>query len=242
MLKVLAVLPCVDEARRLGAVVRAMPPVVTQTLVVDDGSQDDTAEQAALAGARVLRFEHNRGVGAALRAGFELALREGFEVVVVLAGNGKDDPREIPTLLRPIEASLADFVQGSRWLKRHPALGDMPRYRRFATRLHPLMFSWATGEVFTDSTNGFRAIHRRVLEAVPLNETWLDGYQLEPWLFAKAVAMGFDVVEVPVRKVYPSAENGAVTKMRPVHGWWQMLQPVLRTALVRRGVQNRSPE
>jgi dolichol-phosphate mannosyltransferase len=229
MLKVLALVPCVDEGGRIGPIVRAMPTVVAQTLVVDDGSRDDTAHQATLAGARVLRFEQNRGVGAALRAGFALALAEGFDAVVVLAGNGKDDPAEIPSLLAPLQADLADFVQGSRWLKRAD-LGDMPRYRRLATRLHPVLFSLATGQVLTDSTNGFRALHRRVLEAVPLNERWLEGYQLEPWLFAQTLALGFRVVEVPVRKVYPSGAHGVVTKMRPVFGWWQMLEPVLRAA------------
>ena len=237
MSTVLALLPCVDEARNVGELVRAMPGEVTCALVVDDGSSDGTAQVARAAGAEVLRFERTRGVGAALRAGFDFALTHGFEVVAVLAGNGKDDPAEIPSLLEPITDGSADFVQGSRWLKRRPDLGAMPVYRRLATRLHPLLFTLATGHFVTESTNGFRAIHRRVLAdpLLGLDGPHLDGYQLEPFLYARALALGYRAVEVPVRKIYPQPTYGPVTRMKPISGWWQLLSPLLRAAGSRRG-------
>ena len=230
MSQVLAILPCVDEARAIGALVRAMPKEVSRTLVIDDGSRDGTASVASDAGAEVLRFERTGGVGAALRVGFSHALRGGFEVVVVLAGNGKDDPREIPSVLEPITDGAADFVQGSRWLRSRASLGEMPRYRRLATRLHPLLFSLATGHFVTESTNGFRALHRRVLEhpRLDLAQPWLDGYQLEPFLYARALALGFRCLEVPVTKIYPPPTHGPVTRMAPMSGWWEMLEPLVR--------------
>jgi dolichol-phosphate mannosyltransferase len=234
--KVLALIPCFDEAARVGPVLAALPSGVTAALVVDDGSTDGTGAVARRAGARVLRLEGRRGVGAALRAGFGRALAEGYDAVVVLAGNGKDDPRQVPDLLEPLEAGLADLAQGSRWLARAPALGAMPRYRRLATKLHPLLFRLATGQYATDTTNGFRAVTRAVLAdpRLGLDDARLDGYQLEPTLYTRAIALGYRTVEVPVRKVYPQGPGGqTITKMRPGVGWAQLLSPLAYAGLGR---------
>src|SRR6185503_8172045 len=99
-------------------VVRRVPrDVVDETLVVDDGSSDGTARVARERGATVLSLGAVMGVGAALRAGYRYAVDRGYDVAVVLAGNNKDAPEEIPLLLDPIAAGRADFVQGSRFLK-----------------------------------------------------------------------------------------------------------------------------
>lgn len=227
-MRVLAIAPCTNEVGRIGTVISAMPREVTQALVIDDGSTDGTGDDARRAGARVIRVPGRRGVGAAIRTGLRVAVREGYDVAVVLAGNTKDDPRQIPRLLEPIAAGHADFVQGSRWLRRETSLGPMPLHRRVATRVHPLLFTAVTGRFVTESTNGFRAISRRLLDdpRLTLDAPWLDGYQLEPWLYLRAIRLGYRTVEVPVRKVYPS--SGPHTKMPPVIGWWQMLEPLAR--------------
>ncbi len=231
----LCLIPCFNEGAAIERLVSAMPACVSHTLVVDDGSDDGTGATAVRAGATVLRHESRRGVGAALRDGYGWAVREGFDCVVVLAGNGKDDPREVPHVIEPIVAEVADFVQGSRWLGADQPLGAMPLYRRVATRVHPLLFGLATGRFVTESTNGFRALHRRVLEDPRLSLEGLDGYQLEPSLYAQVIALGYRTVEVPVRKVYPHQNGATVTKMQPVVGWGQLITPLVRAALTRRG-------
>jgi dolichol-phosphate mannosyltransferase len=108
----------------------------------------------------------------------------------------------------------------------------MPAYRRVATQLvHPSMMSLVTGKRITDSTNGFRAIRLDLLddERINLEQEWLDGYELEPYLLYKAITLGYRVCEVPVTKIYPSAELG-YTKMKPITGWWQMLSPLVMLA------------
>jgi dolichol-phosphate mannosyltransferase len=172
------------------------------------------------------------GVGAAIRAGYERAVKGGFDVAVVMAGNNKDSPEEIPLLLDPIAEDRADFVQGSRFLKAGADFGAMPLYRRIATRLHPLLFSWVAGRRVSESTNGFRAVRRCVLEdpQIDLDQAWLDEYELEPYLYIKAIHLGYRSVEVPVTKVYGPKQLGQ-TKMKPITGWWSMLRPLVYLGL-----------
>jgi len=232
-LSVLTVVPVLNEERKIGEVVRRVPrEVVDQVLVVDDGSSDGSTGVARAGGATVIELGATRGVGAALRTGYRHAIRSGVDVVVTIAGNNKDAPEEIPALLEPIADDRADLVQGSRFLKRDADYGAMPRYRRVATRAHPLLFSLVARRWVTESTNGFRAIRTRLLadSRIDLDQPWLDEYELEPYLYLRAIRLGYRTTEVPVTKVYPPRVLGQ-TKMRPIVGWWSILRPLVYLGL-----------
>lgn len=229
-LRVALVVPVLDEEKKIVEVVRRVPrDVVDHLLVVDDGSKDSSPEVARAGGAEVLLLGRTVGVGAALRAGFR-AVADRCDVIVVCAGNNKDAPEEIPRLLDAI-ADGADFVQGSRYLAGGQT-GGMPVYRQLATRLHPVLFSLATGKRVSESTNGFRAFRTRLLDdaRIRLDQGWLDEYELEPYLYYKAIRLGYDTREVPVTKIYPPKSLG-YTKMPPVTGWWSMLRPIVLLGL-----------
>lgn len=232
-LSVMAMAPVYNEEQKIGEVVRRTPrPLVDELLVIDDGCTDRSPEVAREGGARILTMGACVGVGAALRAGYAEAVKGGYDVAVVMAGNNKDSPEEIPQLLDPIADDRADFVQGSRFLKEGAHFGEMPAYRRMATRIHPLLFSLVARKWVTESTNGFRAVHRRVLEdpRLDLDQRWLDEYELEPYLYIKALRLGYRSAEVPVSKIYPPKKLGQ-TKMKPITGWWSILRPLVLLGL-----------
>ncbi len=232
-LKIIAIVPVLNEEAKIGSVVRRMPrPLVDEVLVVDDGCTDRSAEVAGSLGASVLDMGSTVGVGAALRAGYHYGVEHGHDVAIAVAGNNKDSPEEIPLIVDPIADDRADFVQGSRFLNPERNFGAMPLYRRIATRVHPLLFSLVARRWVTESTNGFRAIHRRILTDPRINlaQSWLDEYELEPYLYLRVIQLGYRTVEVGVTKQYPPKALGQ-TKMKPFIGWWSILRPLVYLGL-----------
>jgi dolichol-phosphate mannosyltransferase len=225
---VIAIVPAFNEEAKIELVVqRTDRALVDSLLVVDDGSTDATANVARSKGAEVLSLGRVMGVGAAIRAGLQVAQREGFDVAVIMAGNNKDDPSEIPRLLDPICDDQADFVIGSRYLAGGRTGGDMPAYRKLGTRFHPWLMSRFVGRRITESTNGFRAFSLSLLRdpRINLQQRWLDAYGLEVYLLFKVLKLGYRHMEVPCTKLYPPRKVGN-TKMKPIIGWWNILRPV----------------
>lgn len=228
--RVLCIAPAWNEGGRIARVVRSIPhEMVELTLVVDDGSTDDTGQKAQAAGAHVIRNETNRGVGAAIRLGIDYAIEHGFDIVVVVSGGGKTPPEQIPGLLRPIVRGNAEVVQGSRFMEGSEFL-RAPLHRRIGTRAYTFLFSFFARRYVTDASSGFRAIRVSIFADKRINlwQSWLDRYELEPYLLFKALKLGHRVVEAPITIKYPlKVDKQGYTRMRVFVDWWRIFRPVL---------------
>ena len=128
--RVAVVVPAFNESEHIQSVVREVPDWVDRVVVVDDASDDGTSEKATGVSDRVVivRHQENRGVGAALRSGYDRALLEGADVVAVMAGDGQMRAEELEAIVEPVARGLADYSKGDR--TSHPEADRMPRVRR----------------------------------------------------------------------------------------------------------------
>lgn len=226
-MKVIAIGPMHNEGERPLEVIGCFPKdLVQEIVIVDDASTDGGGEKARASGATVLTLPRRSGPGPAIRAGIDYGLKKGYDLFVIFATNGKDNPKEIPNLLAPLHENRADFVQGSRYLE-GGAWRNMPFHRVWGIPAFTFLFSLAVGRKMTDATNGFRAFRRSLLEdpRINLHQEWLEGYPLETYLFLQVIRLGYRVVEVPTTKSYPNSKKG-YTKQRPWIDWWNYFKPI----------------
>jgi glycosyltransferase involved in cell wall biosynthesis len=172
-----------------------------QVIVVDDGSIDNTAEIARLAGATVLRHDGNRGKGAALQTGFDFLKKQmDVEFILTLDADLQHQPEDIHKFFSTQQQTGADIVIG--WRKR--AGTKMPVHRILSNTLTSALVSLKTGMKIKDSQCGFRLIHKGVLENIQLESL---GYEAETELLIKAARLKFKIEFVPVHTVYGSEKS-----------------------------------
>lgn len=174
----------------------------TSVIVVDDGSTDSTAIDAANAGAIVVSHNTNRGVGRAFRTGVEAALSNSADIIVNIDADGQFNPNDIETLITPIIEKSADFVTASRF-KDLSLLPDMPAVKIWGNRMMSIIISQITGKRFYDVSCGFRAYSREA--ALRLN-LWGDfTYTQESFIDLRI--KGMRVEEIPL-KIRGEREHG----------------------------------
>ena len=227
---VAVVIPAYNEAAWIGRVLDGMPQDPRfEAIVVDDGSDDGTAEQARAHGAAVvLRLERNSGVGAAIRVGWRCALKRGRPFLALIGADHQHEAAELVLALETLLASEADYVQGSRFRPGGRIIGST-RTRRVTMTLYSALVSALARRRVTDASNGFRLLRADVLAdpAINLDQDWLRGYALEPYLLFK-VLRRHRVVEVPVTVRY----HGPPTTSIPdrVREWLRLIAPVVLLA------------
>ena len=196
MRSLMVLIPAYNERGSVASVVEAVRRVVPQApvVVVDDGSDDGTAQAAVEAGAELLQLPHHLGLGGAVQMGYRFAFEHGFERVVRLDGDGQHEAEDIPVLLRAMDEGGYDVVTGSRFLeKNHYPVQPL---RRFGA----LLFSWILYPILsqriTDPTSGFVVMNRQALE-VCSHSFPLEYPEIETLVVLKRNALRFK--EVPAR-------------------------------------------
>jgi glycosyltransferase involved in cell wall biosynthesis len=193
---VIVVVPSYNEELVIGSIVLKALQQVDRVIVVDDGSEDRTAEVAAFGGAEVIRIGKNSGKAHALCAGLKRAHDLGCTAAVTLDGDGQHTTREIQQVVTPILEGKADLVIGSRFLTR---TNGVPFYRRIGQRTLDVMTEIGSGHRSTDTQSGFRAFSKKALDNLNFAST---GYNIETDMITHFASRGLRILDVPTTVRY----------------------------------------
>src|SRR5256885_15600072 len=195
-LSVLQTIPASTEGTTIGSVVLRTKQYAEEVVVIDDGSRDDTAEIAALAGAHVIQHARNLGKGTAIRTAWLFARERHPEALVLLDGDHQHNPKDIPRIVEPILAGKADVVLGVRWRK--PS--GMPSDRRTGKRALDYATATATKNgLLTDSQCGFRVFSSRALSLIEPTD---NGLSIESQMLLEAQERNLRIQEVNIAARY----------------------------------------
>jgi len=193
-MRVLAGIAAYNEAKYIGSIVLQAKQYVDEVIVVDDGSTDDTARVAELAGATIIRHHENRGKGAAIQSILVEAKKRNPGVLVLLDADSQHDPNEIPALVKPISEG-ADLVIGSREAQRDKT----PIYRRIGQKVLLRSTRLASKTSISDSESGFRALSPKAIKQLELKES---GFAIESEMITCAADKNLRITEVSISNIY----------------------------------------
>jgi dolichol-phosphate mannosyltransferase len=228
------ILPTYNEAENIEALVRAALPqlgaagVSPTVLIVDDNSPDGTGRIADRLAeehpeVQVLHRPHKQGLGRAYLAGFAMALENGAELMLEMDSDFSHDPADLPRLIAA--AGAADLVLGSRYVP-GGGVANWGFVRRALSRGGSAYARIILGVPVRDLTGGFKCFHRRVLEALDLEQVHADGYGFQIELTYRAIQAGFTVTEVPITFRERSTGQSKMTARIALEAVWKV--PALR--------------
>lgn len=200
MAKICVLIPVLNEAQAIGAVVSSLRTRNLDVVVIDDGSTDDSGTIARHNGAIVIRHEVKKGKGQSLRDGFRYALERGCDGVITMDGDGQHAAADIGQFLQRIAKERPCIIVGNRMADPR----GMPRVRYLTNWLMSFLISSACGQRIADTQCGYRYIDSRVLREVPLA---CDDFEIETEILMKSAKRGFRVDSVPVSTIYRDEES-----------------------------------
>ncbi|MCW3998715.1 MAG: glycosyltransferase family 2 protein [Candidatus Bathyarchaeota archaeon] len=208
-------IPAFNEERTIAKVVLGAQKHANIVVVCDDGSADSTPEIAERLGAIVIRHYKNLGYGAALQSLFKRARDLKADVLVTLDSDGQHDPSEIPRLVKPIEAGVAEVVLGSRFITKD-GTAEMPAYRQLGVKVITKLSNGSGKNAVSDSQSGYRAYSRTAMET--LGNISEKGMSASIELIRSIRKNGLNICEVPVTCKYGDNTSDTSTKHPLSHG------------------------
>src|SRR5574341_621062 len=230
MMKTLIIIPAYNEEESLPGVIRDLREQVpfADPLVVNDGSRDRTSQIAKALGVAVLDLPFNLGIGGAVQAGYRYAERNAYDTAVQFDGDGQHLAGEIKKLLGTLSAGEADLVVGSRFL--NPGTSRAPFFRKIGIAIFSFVLSRILGMKVTDSTSGFRAANRRVIQFFCC--TYPDDYpEVESLVLLHKINLR--MVETAVTMRERTAGKSSITPLRSVYYMTKVLMAIFIDLLKR---------
>jgi glycosyltransferase involved in cell wall biosynthesis len=196
--KILLIIPALNEARSIEKLIKEIRSALPQAdlVIINDGSGDNTEENALKAGALVASLPCNLGIGGAVQTGYQIAAEEDYDVAVQIDGDGQHDPAYTARLIQPILDGTLDLCIGSRFLDETTETYRSTWARRFGIRFFCRLLGFLTGLRLTDPTSGFRAAGKKMIRAFA---TYYPVDFPEPEAVKIAKRQGARVGEIPVQ-------------------------------------------
>ncbi|MCP3876701.1 MAG: glycosyltransferase family 2 protein [Desulfobacteraceae bacterium] len=214
------VVPAYNEETQIGKVIETMPDYVDKVFIVDDGSKDETVEivkryQKKSLKIQIVEHEVNQGVGGAIKTGYIEARDNGFEITVVMAGDGQMDPDDLEEIIEPVASGSADYSKGNR-LFYGDAWNMIPHIRYMGNSFLSLMTKVASGYWhIADSQSGYTAISLEALTILDLDVIYKD-YGMPNDLLIKLNQFDFRVRDVHIKPVYNIGEKSGIRLIKVV--------------------------
>ena len=204
-----ACIPAYNEENTISDLVKIAKKFVDKVVVCDDGSTDDTLNNAKLAGAEIISHKKNQGYGAAITSLFDYCRMQNADVMITLDGDGQHDPNQIPILLDTISQHSVDVVLGSRFLDNNT---DTPGYRKRGIKIITSAANFGADFKVSDAQSGFRAYSKNAIDAIHPTE---QGMAVSTEILLKISNKGLSLAEVPITTSY----DGDTSEQNPVpHG------------------------
>ncbi|MCA1294102.1 glycosyltransferase family 2 protein [Paenibacillus sp. alder61] len=225
-MKTLIIIPAYNEEGSIAGVIQDIHRHAPKAdvIVVNDGSTDRTAELAAAAGAKVLTLPYNVGIGGGMQTGYLYAQRMGYDIAVQMDADGQHPAEELPKLIA--KAREADLVIGSRYVETTSYRSS--RMRRAGMVFFSGLVSLVTGQRFTDTTSGFRAAGRKVIELYAAYYP-IDYPEVESIVYLKR--KGCRITEVATEMHHRKAGKSSITPWKSVYYMVKVTLAVLMSAI-----------
>mgnify|MGYP001584726494 CR=1 FL=1 len=195
----LVVIPAFNEEKMIRSVIGKIPKRIKNhaltTVVIDDGSMDNTSKNVLQTQAILIRHLINRGLGGALGTGFAFAKSNNFDIMVTIDADGQHDPSMIKTIIEPIIENNADVVIGSRMFD----YSGMPMIRRFVNGVSNVVTYILFGVWTTDSQSGFRAFSKKAIQKIHIQTQRME---VSSEIFKEIKENGLKKEEIQIPAIY----------------------------------------
>lgn len=224
MSKVLIIIPAYNEETRIESVIQGVISFGYDVVIVNDGSTDNTANVAAKYNkVKLINNPINLGAGAALQTGYKYALQNDYDYVINLDGDGQHDPKHIDQFLSQLTSNSADIIIGSRFLDSESY--RPPFFRRIGMKFFRFVAKLVTGQNFTDTTSGYKAMTKDVIKLFASPEFPNDYPDVDTLILL--YLRGFKIKEIPVKMYANNQKSMHSGIIRPMYYVFKMTLSIL---------------
>ena len=225
--KSLVIIPAYNEEKSIKKVVESIYKNTSEcdVVVINDGSKDDTYNEAKKTKANVINLPNNLGIGGAVQTGYLYAYKNDYDIAIQVDADGQHDPKYINEMIEFIKNGQADMVIGSRFVEKTSYKQTF--FRMLGINITSGVIKVLTGKRIYDTTSGFRAINRDIIES------FVDNYPYdypEPCTNMEMIIKGKEILEIPVEM--KQRETG-VSSISPLKSVKYMLKVILSLFLMR---------